>query len=310
MKAPHPAGRPADRISDDTSSTRGNAPQATSTVSSSSEHLATTSQPRGRVGRLREKLGERDMAVLVSLARLRLLTGGQIQRLHVADGSLTTRSRRTRAVLQRLAELRLVVRLDRRIGGVRAGSSGFLYGISGHGQAVLTAEGLHSGRHRRVWTTSPAFADHVLAVADVYISLVEAERRGEIELLEFLAEPACWRRFPGRTGEAVTLKPDAFALIAIGDYEYSSFLEVDRGTESPSVIALKLATYTAYWQSGIEQAQHDVFPAVVWLTTGERRAVQLRHVVKRLPTDAQSLFQVALLGQVLDVVGPEAGGDL
>ena len=80
----------------------------------------------GRAARLRARLGERDLAVLASLATLRLLTGKQLQRLHVTDGSPLTRARRARALLQRLTELRLVVRLDRRIGGIRARSDGCL----------------------------------------------------------------------------------------------------------------------------------------------------------------------------------------
>lgn len=173
-----------------------------------------------RAARLRARLGERDLAVLGSLAQLRLLTGSQIQRLHIADGSATTRARRTRAVLQRLTDLSVVVRLARRIGGIRAGSEGTVYGLTGLGQAVLGIDGVHGGRRRTVWTTKPAFQDLVLAIGNLCVRLTELSRENAVELLAFDAEPACWRRFPGSGGQPITLKPDAYVCLGIGEFEH------------------------------------------------------------------------------------------
>jgi len=151
MSALSPTGRPTDRADDRQHPTCDNASLDATTVEHSSE-----ARPRaGRLTRLQARLSERDLAVLQGLAELRLLTGRQVQRLYVADGSPTTQARRARALLQRLAELRLVVRLGRRVGGVRAGSSGYVYGLSGHGQALLAVGGPMGGSRRRVWETSP-----------------------------------------------------------------------------------------------------------------------------------------------------------
>jgi hypothetical protein len=211
--------------------------------------------------------------------------------------------------MQRLADLKLVIRLGRRVGGVRAGSSGFVYGLSGHGQAVLDLDGLYGGRRRRVWQTSPSFEDHVLAVSELYVGLVEAERAGKVELLAFEAEPGCWRRFSGNGGQVVALKPDAFVRLGIGDVERSVFVEVDRGTESAPTIARKCQTYLTYWRSGLEQARHEVFPAVVWLTITDRSRQRIAGVLKRLPTDAAGLFSVGLLDEATTLLlGDEAGG--
>lgn len=76
-----------------------------------------TAQLHVRAVALRRRLGNRDVAVLSSLARLRLLTAVQVQRLHVHDGSPSTQSRRTRTILKRLHDLRLIVRMSRVIGG-------------------------------------------------------------------------------------------------------------------------------------------------------------------------------------------------
>jgi hypothetical protein len=223
------------------------------------------------------------------------MTGAQLQRLHVADGSEVTQARRARALLQRLADLKLVVRLGRRVGGVRAGSSGFVYGLSGHGQAVICVNGPCGKRRRRVWEVSPPFTDHLLSVAELHVALVEAERRGELELLAFEAEPSCWRRFPGVGGQTVILKPDAYVLLGVGELEHSAFIEVDMGSESAPTIARKCQTYIAYWQTGIEQASREVFPRVRWLSSSERARQRIAGVLHRLPEDQRLLFDVALL---------------
>lgn len=46
------------------------------------------------------------------------------------DGDTTTQGRKVRAALKRLSDLGVVVRLSRRVGGVRAGSEGFVVGLT------------------------------------------------------------------------------------------------------------------------------------------------------------------------------------
>lgn len=303
MTAQMPTGRPTDRVETGVSPACGDGSFATTTVEPSP---ARPSAPR--VQSLLSKLSDRDLSVLRCLACLRLMTGSQIQRLQVADGSDRTQARRSRALLQRLADLELVVRLGRRVGGVRAGSSGFVYGLSGIGQAVLGMGGLHGGRRRRVWETSPAFQDHVLDVGEVYVRLVEAERTGALELLDFQAEPAAWRTFPGPSGPGTALKPDAFVRLGVGELEHSAFLEIDRSTESVPTIARKCRTYASYWQSGIEQAEHGVFPRVLWLASDGRGAQCITKALTQIPSDAQHLFQVAFLDGAVPVLTATAQG--
>jgi hypothetical protein len=247
------------------------------------------------------------MAVLRSLKKVRLLTGAQIARLHMANGSNATRARRTRAMLQRLSDLKVVVRLGRRIGGVRAGSAGFLYGLSGWGQAVLAQESRGRTR-RRVWETSLPHQRHLLAVAELYVALVEADQAESVELLGFEAEPTCWRRFSGLGGAAVTLKPDAFVRLGVGAYERSGFIEVDMGTESGSTIARKCGVYLAYWNSGLEQQRHGIFPMVLWLADAAKRVEQIAAVIRRLPGEAHALFHVGLLSEAVGTLSAEPGG--
>jgi len=246
----------------------------------------------GRAARLRARLGERDLAVLNSLAKLRLLTGRQVQRLHVADGSPLTRARRARTLLQRMTDLRLVVRLARRIGGIRAGSDGHLYGLSGLGQAVLGVSGPLGRRRRSMWETKPWFQDHTLAISELYVRLVEISREGAAELLAFDAEPSCWRRFTGIGGQRVVLKPDASVCLGLGEYEQRAFIELDLDSEHLPTVAGKCQRYVAYWQSGQEQRDHGVFPRVWWLVPSEPRLAGIAGVIRRLTQEAQGLFTV------------------
>lgn len=301
-----PTGRPAGRVGSTSPLTCGDSHSATTTVTPLPAHLSSSS-PHGSA--LRCRLSDRDLSVLQTLGKVRLMTGAQIQRLQVAEGSAATRARRTRALLQRLTDLKLVVRLGRRVGGVRAGSAGYVYGLSGRGQAALGLDGPCGGRHRRVWEVSPSFGDHVLATSELYVSLVEVERTGALELLDFDAEPACWRRFAGSQGQAVTLKPDAFVSLGLGEYERSTFIEVDMGTESAPTIARKCAVYANYWRSGIEQRERGVFPSVLWLASSQRGAERIAGVVDRLPDDARQLFEVALQpGAVANLTMTAQGG--
>jgi hypothetical protein len=256
--------------------------------------LMTGHHTGARAARLRERLGQRDMAVLWSLFKLRLLRSDQVQRLHVADGSPQTRLRRSRNLLQRLHDLRLVARLSRRVGGVRAGSSGFVYGLTGLGLAVLEVSGLHGARRRTVWEGKPAFQDHVLAVSELAVQLVEAGRKGRADLLTFEAEPACWCTFSSLGSAALQLKPDAYVRLGIGDFERSAFIEMDMDSERTPAIQRKLHTFVAYWRTGLEQKQNGVFPLVLWLVPNEKRQHTIREVVHRLTNETHQLFAVTL----------------
>jgi hypothetical protein len=289
-----PTGGPTAPPGEAVHSATGTGPETPASVCLSSGGSSTDRPARGRAARLRQRLSERDLAVLGSLHQLRLLTSRMIQRLHVVEGSALTQARRTRALLQRLCELKVVIRLERTIGGVQSGSTAHVYGLSGLGLAVLELQGPYGRRRRTVWETKPYFLHHVLAVAELCIRLTELARTGAAELLAFDGEPACWRRFTGEDGAPRTLKPDAFVELGIGEFERSAFVEVDLATESLPTVERKCASYISYWRSGIEQQAHGVFPLVLWLAPTEARVHKLGEVIARLAADAQHLFAVML----------------
>jgi hypothetical protein len=247
-----------------------------------------------RVEAVREQLSGRDFAIARDVARVRMVSGEQLQRLHFEVGTPASRVRTAQRVLGRLVDLRVLSRLDRRIGGVRAGSAGFVYALDAVGQRLMTGTGAGGGRRvRRPWTPSGLFVDHTLGVTEVYVRLVEADRAGVLELLDVETEPTSWRRFVGADGAWATLKPDAYVRVGVDEFEDHWFLELNRSTEGPAALSRKLHVYRGYWASGREQAAHGVFPQVLFVVSTDARAEQVVDVLGRQPPESWRLFRVA-----------------
>jgi hypothetical protein len=256
----------------------------------------------GRLAVLSRSLSARELAVLRTLATIRVATAAQLHRLHCQQ--LPSQDRQCRRLLQRLVAAHLITRLDRRIGGRRAGSSGYIYALDIGGQRLLDHGGpAHGTRLRRPWTPRQAFLAHALQVSELYVRLREAERAHRFDVLNFQAEPSCWRSFTGPHGQPLILKPDAYLRLGIGSFEDHYFIEVDLNSESPRTLASKCDAYRAYWQCGLEQ-QPDrlgLFPRVLWLVPDDRRKAVLVDVAGRQPAEAWQLFQIARLSNVPNI---------
>jgi hypothetical protein len=264
----------------------------------------------GRLGdrgltQLRERLSERDLAVIGQVASLKLMSGRQIERIHFGvdqHATALTAARTARRVLERLVDDRLLVRLDRRVGGVRAGSASFVYGLGPVGQRVL---GL-GGPRRRFREPTATFVAHTLAITELVVELTLADRRRDLELLQVQTEPECWRPL-GARGLA-TLRPDLFVITAKGDFEYRYFVEVDLGTESLPRLLSKCRIYEDYYRAGSEQHLHDVFPSVLWIMHNQDRALKLRDAIARSSSLTAEVFMVTADTQAFDVLVGEAVG--
>jgi hypothetical protein len=244
-----------------------------------------------RLAHLERWLSERDLAVVATVERLRLVSGEQLGRLHYAD----TTPRHRRRALTRLVDRRILSILERRVGGARAGSDGAVYALDIAGAHLARTN--QTNRRRRIQrptTPGAMFTRHILATSELNVRLVESDRRGDTELLDFQTEPNCWRSFAGRGGGRITLKPDASVRIGSESYEDSWFIEVDLGTESPSTLDRKLNVYRSYWRSGREQEHRGVFPRVLWLVPDERRYAVVADACARQPADAWPLFMVTV----------------
>ncbi len=259
------------------------------------------------------ELGERERAAIEAVTRLRLMTHRQLAALlDLGEGgaSAASSARATRRVLARLVEARILARLDRRIGGIRAGSAGYVYYLGPAGQRLVAywqGRGLTRGRFRP--EPGGRYVRHRLAVSELYVQLRLAARAGQLDLLAFDAEPNCWRASVDGFGGQTTLKPDAFVRLGIGAYEDLFFIEVDLASESRNVVARKARAYLDYFQTGAEQAERGVFPRVLLLTTNAARRAVLMDVCSRMPAEAWRLFTVATLDHALEAMSERIEDD-
>ncbi|HUC89336.1 MAG TPA: replication-relaxation family protein [Patescibacteria group bacterium] len=237
-------------------------------------------QRLGRLGfiALHDYLSDRDIAIVRAVYVCRLMSTIHIQRLFFNNNAKRTGARMCRRVLQRLADEEVLRRRERRIGGVRAGSASFIYGLGPVGARVVSEKRLH------YYTSDPSdyFLDHTLALADLYVSLHERARAGAIELLEIQTEPRCWRTFTTLEAGRLQLKPDMFARIASQTEEMSYFIEMDRGTTYKTALLKKLKIYEQYYVTNKEQQSTGIFPQVLWIAPDEKRAKTIRQATEAI----------------------------
>lgn len=251
---------------------------------------------------LEAKLSERDWEVLRQVSALHFVSGSQLARLCFTNNQGADLKAARRSLL-RLTRFGVLERLPRPIGGVRAGSAGFVYHLGLAGQRLATIRGWQpERRRRRSQTPGTLFLRHTLLIAELHTLLTEADRSRSIELLELSAEPVCWRSYSGRSAQRLTLKPDSYARLGVGDFEDSYFFEIDRGTEGSRTIARQLSSYLDYYGSGQEQAVRGVFPRTLWLTDQPERVAVIEDCVRQLPSTAQELFRIAPFTQLLEAL--------
>jgi len=238
-------------------------------------------------------------SVVRNVAQFRFMTGQQIEQLHFSrtdHDSTASAARATRRTLAVLARERVLLRLQRRVGGARAGSGSFIYALGPVGHRLLALDRPRP-RYREPSTT---FIDHTLGVAQLFVDLSTAGRDGAFDVLGYQSEPTCWRQFSWR-GSPATLRPDLYVALGVDEFEHRWFCEVDNGTEHLPAIIKKCRQYEAYYQSGKEQAAHGVFPRVCWLVRDERRERTLRRAINADARLTPQLFVVAQRSAAIDM---------
>ncbi|WP_410671270.1 replication-relaxation family protein [Amycolatopsis sp. cmx-4-68] len=231
------------------------------------------------------RLTERDWQVVGAVARLRVASGQQLERLcfvGVREGRsrTVTRSR----VLARLVRWQVLVPLGRRVGGPGRGSTAQLYTLDNVGKRLVAGRELAEGkpaRVRRPEVPGVRTLRHMTGVSELYVALVELAREQSFGVAEFAVEP---RRPDGRGG---WLKPDAYVVLARRGVRDSWWVEHDEATESLPTIRRKLEAYVRFWQSG-QRGPDGVMPRVLVSTVTEarKRAIE-REVVDRLSSAAE-----------------------
>lgn len=251
-----------------------------------------------------DALSDRDKVILLDLARVRVLSGGQLTRLHFSELTAGNRERARRRVLERLVERRFVATLERRtIGGVRAGSSSLIYTLGTAGQRTLPLLGADmyasspAGRVRTPWTPGSLFLAHSLDITELYVRLREHERASDLGLAHYVVEHAA-SHSDGRGG---VIKPDAYARLHHGEIEDCWWVEVDRATESIPTLRRKLLSYIQFARSG--QAGPDgITPRVLVTVPHDHRLNAVRDLVAALPGPAAELITATLHDQAVSLM--------
>lgn len=253
------------------------------------------------------RLGERDRQLLGAVQQYRYLMTGQIQRLLFTDAANSSAGLRAASRnLKKLNEFGLISSLSRRIGGVRAGSGSFIWHITHAGERLLRLHDSRSFPIRRRYEPSPYFLAHTLAVAEIAIKFIEICREHEPKITALQLEPECWRAYSS-AGVSLSLKPDLYVATTTEEYEDRYFVEVDLDTESPAKIIEKCQKYHAYYRSGLEQEESEMFPLTVWIVPNAARKERLiRHLKDAFDKQAK-LFAVIICDELEHLI--LEGGD-
>jgi hypothetical protein len=254
--------------------------------------------PKRRLEELNQTLSVREKSVLRTLLNCRYLITGQVQRLHFTDSvSELAANRAAHRTMRKLHDLGVTEFIERRVGGIRAGSKSYVWTLTESGVHLLHLGNPKYSPRKRAFEPSLNFLKHTLEVAETYTQLTEICRRNQLDLVKTELEPVCWRNYTGEDGKPATMKPDMFAVTANREYQDSWLLEVDLGTESPIKVLDKCRRYVFYCKSGIEQKQHGVFPLVVWLVYNANRKSKLQQYIaecRELSEASKRLFTVIL----------------
>ncbi|RRD24781.1 replication-relaxation family protein [Actinomyces bowdenii] len=281
-----------------------------------------TTDTRRRIGRrqlqaIAEQLDTTDHDLLELLATHRYATTNQLAQIANLDGRWATQRSALRQTTRRLSRhhrLGLVDHLARRIGGVRAGSSGFIWHLREPGHRLIAQQNSTdhqptgtgqtpavAGRRRRHSEPSHAFLAHTLAIAQTRLIIESAARDAGGHLTLLATEPACWRSWILPSGTQRWLKPDLEAITTTAGGEEDHWLiEIDLGTENPARLLTKCHIYHDHLSSGAEQAANGgYYPQVVWLMNSTRRAEWLERQIQTDQYLMPGLFKIVASAEQL-----------
>jgi hypothetical protein len=249
-----------------------------------------------------DRLSGRDRAIMATVGRLRLVSGAQLERVHFAELSEDSRARDRRRVLSRLCDWRVLTSLQRRIGGVRAGSAVLVFALDSAGQMLAPRSYDQADRAtkvRRSHTPRVVWLKHTLAISELYVTLVEYARARDFDFQAFVTEPACW--WPNGLGG--WLRDDAYFRLAASSYSDAWWLEqdmyrLDQHSEDLTSIRRKLLTYLDFVERG-QLGPHGIVPRVLINVTDAKRQAAILGVIERLPHPASKLFHVTTHDQAV-----------
>ena len=235
--------------------------------------------------RIEYSLTSRDREILRLLRDTKCLFTYHIRRLCFTESvSQRAATRAANRNLKKLRELGLIdVLVGRRVGGVKAGSSSYIWYLTEQGAKLLSLGNKYEEKKpKRNRFSEPADSTlgHRMAVNECFVQLNEMARKEEdFRIKEVLFEPNNWCYYSYKSASEV-LKPDLSIVTSHHGYEYRFFIEMDLSTESLDTILNKCIRYHKYLASGVEQEAHGVFPVVLFIVKDEKRKQKMEDAMR------------------------------
>lgn len=208
-------------------------------------------------------LSDLDLRILDLLSSHRVLTQNQLAAINPKTPARTLRYRCARLAENELAGRSRPYR--------ERGSAPFHLWPTRKGEAVAKGGPPPRGGDRS--EPNPLFLSHAAGLSEIYVAL-ERTLPSQVRLARFEREGEAreeFTRLASRDKRAIA--PDIFIEIADQDgHPLSAFVELDMGSMSHRRLAQKAAGYADYAQAKAWQQRHPFCPALLFITTTERRA--------------------------------------
>lgn len=263
---------------------------------------ATTRVGHRQLQAITDQLDAADRELLALLAMHRFATTKQLAEITNFDNRyISERSalRQTTRRLNRHRRLRLVDHLERRIGGIRAGSTGYIWHLTEPGHRMLrilhppSGSDTDSMTRRRHTSPSYTFLTHTLAITETRLIIQHAIQAAGGSLTLVRTEPDCWRTWLDPGGGTRWLKPDLEVITrTAGGDEDHWLIEIDLGTENPARLIAKCRDYQAHFNTGIHQTRYGYYPQVVWVLNSIQRAYWLEQQIHANQDLISRLFRI------------------
>ncbi len=228
--------------------------------------MTSSRSPAGRCGSPEPTppLSDLDLRILSLLHRHRVLTQNQLAAINPETPARTLRYRYTRLARHGLAGRSRPYR--------ERGSAPYHLWPTRKGEAIACgAPPPPRGGERR--EPNPLFLAHAAGLSEVYVALARGLPDGA-ELIRFEREGAAREPFLTWSGrEERAIAPDAYLEIADPEgTKLCAFLELDMGSMSHRRLKQKAAGYAEYAKANAWRERHRFCPALLFLTTTEKRA--------------------------------------
>lgn len=154
-------------------------------------------------------------------------------------------------------------------------------------------------------TVSRTMTEHTLKIGDVHLMFRQAAQRQGLHLVRWLPERASHHRFltrpPGTSAwRSVWVKPDAAAILDVGEDRRHIFIEVDLDSVSPAKLRQKLASYELYRCTAFREVYMSESFIVAFVTTDAARAAS----IVRLAGEARTIPTLVTTFDAIEAAGP------